>query len=182
MSTHLALHDTDCVPHVHGRWHAWVTMHLLMSVAALAPIVLVGLLYLLLFFVAMAHWEEEDHSWSSNSHSARQDGDWTHSDSWGSEAWGVHPGSQPQEPQWPTYQAPPPPPPYPGQGDGFGPPGALPNERLSGYSAGFRTGYNCTYHEGWMQGYREGEDDTKWRQENPHSPKTKKNARWARWE
>ena len=68
-----------------------MTMHLLMSVAVFAPIVLVGLLYLLCM-VAMAHWEEEDHSWSSDSRSAWQDGDWTHSDAWGSEAWTVHPG------------------------------------------------------------------------------------------
>ena len=36
MSTHPALHDAASVPHVHGRRHTWVRMHLFMSVALLA--------------------------------------------------------------------------------------------------------------------------------------------------
>ena len=65
MSTHPALHDTACVPHVHGKWHAWVTMHLLMSIAALAvfPIRLVAASF---FFVAMVSWQD-DRSWANNS-------------------------------------------------------------------------------------------------------------------
>ena len=125
-----------------------------MSVAVLAPW-LVGLLHSL-FWVAMAHWQEEDHSWSSNNRSAWQDGDWMHSNRRGSAGWGVHPGSQPQEPQCPTYQVPPPPLPYPVQGDGCGPLRQLPAERFAGYSAGFQVGGNTAFHEGWMQGYREG--------------------------
>ena len=49
-------------------------MHLLMSIAVLARW-LVALLILLLL-VAMAHWQEEDHSWSSDSRSAKKDEDW----------------------------------------------------------------------------------------------------------
>ena len=36
MYTHPALHDTACVPHVHGRRHAWVKIQRFMSVALLA--------------------------------------------------------------------------------------------------------------------------------------------------
>ena len=140
-------------------------MRLPMSVAVLAPW-LAGLLYLLLL-VAMAHWQEDIHSWSSDNRSAWQDGDRMHSDGWGSDSWGVHPDSQTQEPQCPTYQVPPPPPPYPRQGDGCGPLRLLPVERLAGYSADFRVGYNTAYQERWMPGYREGEGDMMWRQENP---------------
>ena len=51
MSTHPALHDTACVPHVHGRRHTWVKMQRFMSVALLARSP--GARCNLLFLVAM---------------------------------------------------------------------------------------------------------------------------------
>jgi len=128
----------------------------------------------LLFFVAMASWQD-DHSWASSrwqgSSSKSDGGKGMCKGGWGTEGWGVHPGSPPL----PTYPSqPPPPPPHPQLQPAFGPqprvgptpPLYTPPNQLPGFQAGFRTGYQV----GWAQGYHVGQ------QEEPELGKGKTNT------